>query len=97
MLKPGSGSLETSRNWNSSGNLLLDFNRPEEAVPYFQRTLQRTPNRPKAVFGLACAAQALGNNATAMERYREFLAMWKDADRDRPEVAMAKEFLGKMS
>jgi tetratricopeptide (TPR) repeat protein len=80
-----------------AGNLLLDFNRPEEAVPYFQRTLQRTPNRPKAVFGLACAAQALGNNATAMERYREFLAMWKDADRDRPEVAMAKEFLGKMS
>jgi hypothetical protein len=28
-----------------------------------------------------------------MERYREFLAIWKDADPDRPEVSTAKEFL----
>jgi Tfp pilus assembly protein PilF len=57
--------------------------------------LQRTPNRPKAIFGLARAAQALGDNATASERYQEFLSMWKDADPDRPEVATAKEFLAK--
>jgi tetratricopeptide (TPR) repeat protein len=78
-----------------AGTLLLDFNRPAEAVAYFQKTLQRTPNRPKAIFGLARAAQAMGDNATAMERYREFLTMWKDADSDRPEVSTAKEFLTK--
>jgi tetratricopeptide (TPR) repeat protein len=78
-----------------AGNMLLDFNRPAEAVPYFQKTLQRTPNRPKAIFGLGRAAQAMGDNATAMERYREFLTIWKDADPDRPEISTAKEFLTK--
>jgi cytochrome c-type biogenesis protein CcmH/NrfG len=72
---------------------LLDFNRPAEAVPCFQKTLQRTPNRPKAIFGLARAARAIGDNATALERYREFLAVWKNADPDRPEVSTAKAFL----
>jgi tetratricopeptide (TPR) repeat protein len=76
-----------------AGNLLLDFNRPAEAVPYFQKTLERTPNRPKAIFGLARAAQSMGDNATAIERYREFLTIWNDADRDRAEVSTAKEFL----
>jgi tetratricopeptide (TPR) repeat protein len=76
-----------------AGNLLLELNRPAEAVPYFQKTLQRTPNRPKAVFGLARAAQALGDNATAAERYREFLTIWKNADPDRPEISTAKDFL----
>ena len=78
-----------------AGNLMLDFNRPAEAAGFFQKTLERTPNRPKAVFGLARAAQAMGDNSTAIERYSEFLAMWKDADPDRPEVATAKEFLAK--
>jgi len=80
-----------------TGNLLLDSNRPAEAAPYFQKTLQRTPNRPKAIFGLARAAQSMGDNATAMERYREFLSLWKDADPDRPEVLTAKEFLAKQA
>ena len=47
------------------------------------------------MFGLARAAQALGDNTTARERYQEFLSMWKDADPDRPEVTTAKEFLAK--
>jgi len=77
------------------GNLLLELNRPAEAAPFFRKTLQRTPNRPKAVFGLARAAQTLGDKAAARERYQEFLGIWKDADSDRPEVAAAKEFLAK--
>jgi tetratricopeptide (TPR) repeat protein len=77
------------------GDLLLDLNRPAEAAPYFQKTLQRTPNRPRAIFGLARAAQAVGDNATARERYQDFLSIWKDADPDRPEVTTAKEFLAK--
>jgi tetratricopeptide (TPR) repeat protein len=77
------------------GDLLLQLDQPAEAATYFRKTLQRTPNRPKAIFGLARAAQTLGDNATARERYREFLTIWKDADPDRPEVATAKEFLAK--
>ncbi len=75
------------------GDLLLEFDRPAEASPYFQKALQRTPNRPKAIFGLARAAQAMGDNETARNRYEEFLTVWKTADPDRPELATARQFL----
>ncbi len=77
------------------GNLLLELNRPAEASTYFQKALQRTPNRPKAILGLARAAQALGDNETARKRYEEFLTIWRTADPDRPELAQAREFLHK--
>ena len=76
------------------GSLLLELNRNAEAVTYFQRTLTRTPGRPKAIFGLARAAQALGDGETAAHRYQEFLSIWKNADPGLPELAQAMEFLG---
>ena len=75
------------------GNLLLELNRPAEAVTYFQRTLTRTPGRPKAIFGLGRAAQALGDDETAAKRYQEFLSKWKTADPGLTELVQAKEFL----
>jgi tetratricopeptide (TPR) repeat protein len=75
------------------GNLLLEFNRPAEAASFFQKALRRTPNRPKLIFGLARAAEIQGDRETAKTRYEEFLAIWKTADSDRPEVAKAREFL----
>jgi tetratricopeptide (TPR) repeat protein len=75
------------------GNLLLELNRPAEATVYFQKALSRTPNRPKLIFGLARAAQFQGDSETAKRRYEEFLAIWRTADSDRPELATAKEFL----
>jgi hypothetical protein len=75
------------------GNLMLELNRPAEATVYFQKALNRTPNRPKAVFGLARAAELLGETETARKRYEEFLAIWRTADPDRPELAKAREFL----
>ena len=74
------------------GELLLDLNRPAEASTYFLKALQRTPNRPKLIFGLARAAEALGDPKTAEKRYEEFLGIWRNADPDRPELAMAMEF-----
>jgi tetratricopeptide (TPR) repeat protein len=75
------------------GKLLLELNRPAQALIYFQRTLTRTPGRPKAIFGLARAAQALGDDETAAKRYQEFLSIWKSADAELPELALAKDFL----
>ena len=75
------------------GNLLLELNRSAEAATYFRKALKRTPNRPRVIFGLARAAQALGDEQTAAKRYEEFLALWKMADPDLPELTQAKEFL----
>ena len=73
--------------------LLLDLNRPTEAQTYFHRALLRTPNRPRLILGLARAAYALGDKDTAGRRSQEFLAMWKAADPDRPELAIARRLL----
>jgi tetratricopeptide (TPR) repeat protein len=76
------------------GTLLMEMKRPADAAKQFTETLRRTPGRPLAIYGLARAAEALGDKKTAGERYREFLEIWKHADPDRPELALARRFLG---
>jgi tetratricopeptide (TPR) repeat protein len=78
------------------GTLLMELNRPADAREQFLQTLKRTPSRPKAIFGIGRAAQATGDQGMARQGYEEFLALWKNADRDRPEIAIAKESLAKV-
>src|SRR5215472_6651250 len=78
------------------GTLLLELHRPADAREQFLQTLKRTPGRPKAIYGIAQAAQASGDQQIAQQRYQEFLTLWKNADDDRPQVATAKEFLKKI-
>ncbi len=75
------------------GTLLMELNRPADAKERFLQALKRTPSRPKAIYGIARAAQASGDKAAATQRYQQFLSIWKNADTDRPEIATAKEFL----
>jgi tetratricopeptide (TPR) repeat protein len=75
------------------GSILLEMKRPADAMRHFTETLRRTPGRPKAVYGIARAAEALGDKQTAIKRYTELLAMWKHADKNRPEIATARRFL----
>jgi hypothetical protein len=73
--------------------MLLEMGRPAGALKHFAETLKRTPGRPKALYGIARAAQALGDSRMAGKRYTEFIEMWKTADEDRPELAVARAFL----
>lgn len=75
------------------GTLLMEMERPADAMKHFTETLRRTPGRPKAIYGIARAAEALGDTQTAIKRYVEFLELWKHADKDRPEIATAQRFL----
>ncbi len=77
------------------GTLLMELSRPADAREQFLLALKRTPSRPKAIYGIGRASQAVGDSATAQQRYREFLTLWKNADRDRPEVTTAQDFLVK--
>jgi tetratricopeptide (TPR) repeat protein len=75
------------------GDMLLHGDRPAEAITQFAATLRRTPGRPKAIYGIARAAERAGDKRTALERYSEFLELWKQADPDRPEIAAARQFV----
>ncbi len=72
------------------GDLLLQAGRAKEAVLWYDRTLARTPNRSKAVLGLARAYRNSGNAAAARATYQRFLANWKLADPGLPELAEAR-------
>ena len=78
------------------GTMLLEVKGPAEAMKHFTETLKRTPGRPKAIYGIARAAESLGDRQTAMKRYTEFLELWKQADKDRPEIAKARAFIETM-
>src|SRR5207249_1951655 len=60
------------------GTMLLELKRPAEAAKHFAEALKRTPGRPMAVYGIARAAEALGDKSTAVARYTQFLELWKD-------------------
>jgi TolB-like protein len=64
----------------SMGNaqILLDVERPDEALPY----LLAMRSNPVARFYLGRAYEALGRDAEAREAYEYFLSSWADADLD---------------
>src|SRR3989475_2912417 len=73
------------------GTLLMELRRPAEAAKHFAEALKRTPGRPMAVYGIARAAEVRGDRSTAVARYTEFLELWKQADQDRPELAIDRK------
>ncbi len=64
----GAGAL------SGMGYAALDRGRTAQAVSYFRRALASQPY-PPAVFGLAEASRALGNDEEALEHYKKYLDM----------------------
>ena len=79
------------------GSMLMQMGKPGEARRQFEETLRRTPGRPKAIVGIARAAELLGDKMTARTQYERLVEMWKGADPDRPELQEARRFLGSAS
>jgi hypothetical protein len=75
------------------GNMLLQLNRPVDALAAFETTLKKEPNRFRATYGAARAAEAAGQRQKASTYYRSLLQIAKTADQPgRPELAEARKF-----
>jgi tetratricopeptide (TPR) repeat protein len=72
------------------GELLLEAGRAKEAIVWFERALQRTPNRSRAVLGLARAAAKAGDATKSRSAYKQFLTNWRLSDPSLPEVQEAR-------
>jgi tetratricopeptide (TPR) repeat protein len=72
------------------GEALLASGDAAGAVREFQAALKRTPRRAASTIGLARAAAAAKQSALAARTAREFMAMWKQADQGRTEIAEAR-------
>ena len=68
------------------GEMLMDLRRPKEAMEAFELSLKRTPRRTLSLLGLARAAMAAKDTATAVRAYGELRLIWKNADKTLPEL-----------
>ena len=62
------------------GELLLELNRPADAIEKFQASLLRLPSRPRSLLGLARALEQIGDQAGAEEQYRKLSDVWGDRE-----------------
>jgi len=74
-------------------DLLFEIGKPAEALKNYQVSLNETPNRYRGLYGEAVAAQAAGDKAAARKYFEALVALTKNADNPRPEIARAREYL----
>lgn len=77
------------------GDLLLDTNRPADALREYETSLAMAPNRFGGLAGAARAASLSGDAAKARGYYTQLLAICTHADADRAELREAKAYLSK--
>jgi tetratricopeptide (TPR) repeat protein len=75
-----------------SGEVLLELGRPQEAAAAFEQALKRGPEPVASILGRARAAAARGDRESAREYYGRFLANWRGADPELPELKEARAY-----
>ena len=73
--------------------LLLETGQAAAALREFETSLKATPNRYRAYYGAARAANSAGDRQKAASYYAKLVALTKNADSQRPELARAKAYL----
>jgi tetratricopeptide (TPR) repeat protein len=74
------------------GDMLLDLDRPAEALKAYESSLMESPNRFNSLAGAALAATRSGQRDKAADYYRKLLKQ-VDPNSKRPEVQEARAFL----
>jgi tetratricopeptide (TPR) repeat protein len=77
------------------GDLLLELDRPAEALEAFEAALAKQPNRARSVFGAARAAELAGDPESAGRWYSGLVELMARADAERAEPQVGKAFLAK--
>lgn len=76
------------------GELLLELERPQDALEEYAVSLKVSPNRLNGTLGAARAAVAAGDETSARTYYRKLLDLARHAD-PRPELDQARSYLEK--
>jgi choline-sulfatase len=79
---------------NGIGVLLVEANRPADAVPYFERAIAAAPDLVEARLNLGIAWQQSGQTARAVEAYRQVLAASATHRRERDAAAKLLAAIG---
>lgn len=79
------------------GELLLELKQPSAALTEFETSLLSAPERFNGLYGAARAASLAADQKKARSYYTKLMALTRDADTPRPEIAEAKAFLAVVS
>jgi tetratricopeptide (TPR) repeat protein len=77
------------------GEMLLEMNRPADALQAFETSEKHDPNRFRGLYGAGKAAALAGDQAKAKSYYEKLVVLAQNADTERPELIEAKAFLAK--
>ncbi len=75
------------------GDMLLELNKPKEALTAYEVNLKGHPNRFNGLYGAAIAAKETGNKEKATQYFKQLLALTKKIDSSRPEIKEAKKYM----
>jgi tetratricopeptide (TPR) repeat protein len=79
------------------GDMLLEMNRPEQALAEYEMELRVSPNRFNSVYGAGRAAEAAKTPDKAEMYYRHLVTICARGNSSRPELAHAREFLSSIA
>jgi tetratricopeptide (TPR) repeat protein len=75
------------------GELLLELGQPAAALKEFETALKQTPNRFRAFWGAARAADSAGDRQKATEYFGKLMDLARNADTERQEIREARAYL----
>jgi hypothetical protein len=76
-------------------DMLMEMNRPEQALAEYEADLKFNPNRFDGLYGAARAAETAGKNDKANTYYAQLVKVCAGSSSDRPELSRAKALLAK--
>jgi hypothetical protein len=90
--KVGKGETETPAR-EMLADMLLEMNRPQEALAEFEVSLKTDPNRFNGLYGAARAAELAQQKEKAAGFYAQLIRNCAGSNSDRPELAQAKSLV----
>jgi tetratricopeptide (TPR) repeat protein len=75
------------------GDMLLEMNRPGEALEAYELDLYDHPNRFNGIYGAAVAADKMGDLKKSTYYFKKLISLTGGIDSDRPELDEARNYL----
>jgi Tetratricopeptide repeat len=73
------------------GQMLIELNRPADAIPEYEKVLAKEPNRFAALYGLGRSAELAGRPDKARDTYARLLEITRGDERE--QVRLARKFV----
>ena len=89
----GPGAAQVWAQWEQTRKLTSE-DLTTEALEAYKLDLKGHPNRFNGIYGAAISAREVGNIVTAKSYFARLLKLTESSNSHRPEINVAKEFLG---